>query len=114
VRTRGRDVGHAERERRSTLRGDRRFLADAEVDAGDRRAQLAPSPVDQGVDRFEAQLRDRLPAISPRALTLALKALSDAGLVERRVVDGFPPSTLYRLSRRARPIRPPLRRLAVA
>jgi DNA-binding HxlR family transcriptional regulator len=66
-----------------------------------------------GDGRF-GQLRDRLLPISPRALTLALKALSDAGLVERRVVDGFPPSTLYRLSRRARPIRPPLRRMAVA
>jgi DNA-binding HxlR family transcriptional regulator len=68
---------------------------------------------DLGDGRF-GQLRDRLPPISPRALTLALKALSDAGLVERRVVDSFPPSTLYRLSRRARPIRPPLRRMAVA
>ena len=68
---------------------------------------------DLGDGRF-GQLRDRLLPISPRALTLALKALSDAGLVERRVVDGFPPSTLYRLSRRARAIRPPLRRMAVA
>jgi DNA-binding HxlR family transcriptional regulator len=68
---------------------------------------------DIGDGRF-GQLRHRLPPISPRALTLALKALSDAGLVERRVVASFPPSTLYRLSRRARPIRPPLRRMAVA
>src|SRR6476469_25786 len=50
-----RDVGHAERERGAALRGDRLLLADAEVDAGNRRPQLAPSPVGQGVDRFEAE-----------------------------------------------------------
>jgi DNA-binding HxlR family transcriptional regulator len=43
-------------------------------------------------------------SISPRALTLALKELADAGLVERRVHTGFPPSTSYRATARARPL----------
>jgi DNA-binding HxlR family transcriptional regulator len=66
-----------------------------------------------GETRF-GQLRGRLPAVSPRALTLALKALADAGLVERRVVDSFPPTTLYALAARARPISRPLRLMAAA
>jgi len=56
-----------------------------------------------------AELRAAL-RVSPRALTLALKELARAGLVERRVHDGFPPSTTYRLTGRARR----LRRLAAA
>jgi DNA-binding HxlR family transcriptional regulator len=61
-----------------------------------------------GERRF-GELRDELQA-SPRALTLALKELGDAGLVERRVHADFPPSTSYRLTPRARR----LRRLAAA
>jgi DNA-binding HxlR family transcriptional regulator len=60
-------------------------------------------------ERRFGELRDELRA-SPRALTLALKELADAGLVERRVHDDFPPSTSYRLTPRARR----LRRLAAA
>jgi DNA-binding HxlR family transcriptional regulator len=66
-----------------------------------------------GETRF-GQLRGRLPAVSPRALTLALKALAQAGLVERRVVDSFPPTTLYALASRAGPISAPLRLVATA
>jgi DNA-binding HxlR family transcriptional regulator len=54
-------------------------------------------------ERRFAELREAL-AISPRALTLALKELADAGLVERRVHTGFPPSTSYRVTPRARPL----------
>lgn len=60
-------------------------------------------------ERRFAELRSGL-RVSPRALTLALKELAHAGLVERRVHDGFPPSTTYRLTVRARR----LRRLAAA
>jgi DNA-binding HxlR family transcriptional regulator len=42
---------------------------------------------------------------SSRALSLALKELAEAGLVERRVHDGFPPSTTYRLTSRGRALR---------
>ena len=51
-----------------------------------------------------SELRLDLAGISPRALTLALKDLESAGLVERRVTDDYPPATVYRLTRRARPL----------
>jgi DNA-binding HxlR family transcriptional regulator len=60
-------------------------------------------------ERRFAELRAALD-VSPRALALALKDLADAELVERHVHDGFPPSTTYRLTRRAQR----LRRLAAA
>jgi DNA-binding HxlR family transcriptional regulator len=69
--------------------------------------------LDAGESRF-GQLRRQLPGVSPRSLTLALKALAEAGLVERRVLDAFPPATLYRLAPRAGTVRPVLRRLAAA
>jgi DNA-binding HxlR family transcriptional regulator len=49
-----------------------------------------------------SELRDRLEGISPRALTLALKDLESAGIVERRVTDDYPPATSYRLAPGAR------------
>lgn len=64
-----------------------------------------------GERRF-AELRHELGA-SPRALTLALKELADAGLVERRVHDGYPPSTTYRLTARARPLHRSAAKIAV-
>lgn len=51
-----------------------------------------------------SELRLDLAGISPRALTLALKDLEAAGLVERRVTDDYPPATVYRLTRRAGPL----------
>jgi DNA-binding HxlR family transcriptional regulator len=65
----------------------------------------------RGGDARFGELRGRL-AVSPRALTLALKDLAGAGLIERRVVDGFPPSTRYALTNQATPLRRSLRRLA--
>ena len=59
---------------------------------------LAPEPL-----RF-SELRDRLEGISPRALTLALKELGAAGVVERRVTDDYPPATSYSLAATARPL----------
>ena len=56
-----------------------------------------------GGQRRFSELREALGA-SPRALTLALKELEAAGLVERRVTDAYPPATVYRLTRRGRPL----------
>jgi len=53
-------------------------------------------------ERRYGELRRTLGA-TPRALTLALKELVRSGLVERRVHDGFPPSTTYRITARTRP-----------
>lgn len=52
----------------------------------------------EGPRRF-SELRDGLEGVSPRALTLALKDLEAAGLVDRRVTDDYPPATIYRLTR---------------
>ena len=51
-----------------------------------------------------SELRDRLEGISPRALTLALKDLEAAGLVDRRVTDDYPPATVYSLAGAGRPL----------
>ena len=51
-----------------------------------------------------SELRKRLPGVTPRALTLALKDLVAAQLVERRVTPDYPPSSVYRLRPRARPL----------
>jgi DNA-binding HxlR family transcriptional regulator len=51
---------------------------------------------------------------TPRALTLALKELVGSGLVERRVHDGFPPSTSYRITPRSRTLRRQAARLGEA
>lgn len=50
-------------------------------------------------DRHFSALQARY-GVSPRALALALKDLAAADLVERRVHDGFPPTTSYRLTQR--------------
>jgi DNA-binding HxlR family transcriptional regulator len=50
------------------------------------------------------ELRSRLTPVTPRALTLALKALVQAGLVERRIHEAFPPATSYRLTSSGRPL----------
>jgi DNA-binding HxlR family transcriptional regulator len=59
---------------------------------------LAEAPL-----RF-SELRERLEGISPRALALALKDLEEAGIVDRRVTDDYPPATMYRLTKRGRPL----------
>jgi len=66
----------------------------------------------EGPLRF-SELRDVLEGISPRALTLALKDLEAAALVDRRVTDDYPPATVYRLTRSGRPLSRVLRQVAV-
>ena len=58
-----------------------------------------------------SELRDQLEGVSPRALTLALKDLEAAGLVDRRVTDDYPPATVYRLTRSGRPLAALLRQV---
>lgn len=52
-----------------------------------------------GTDGRFNRLREALPAVTPRALTMALRDLMEAGLVEREVWDTFPPQTAYRATR---------------
>ena len=67
-----------------------------------------------GGERRFSELRETLPRITPRALTLSLKDMQDARLVNRDVYDDYPPVTTYRLDRRARPVLETLRPLARA
>lgn len=50
-----------------------------------------------GEMRF-SQLRAIWPDLTPRALAMALKELQEADVIERLVVDGYPPATCYRLT----------------
>jgi DNA-binding HxlR family transcriptional regulator len=59
-----------------------------------------------------SELRELLPGISPRALTLALKELEGAGIVERRVTDDYPPSSIYRLADHAHSLAADVSRVA--
>lgn len=59
-----------------------------------------------------SDLKEALPGATARALSMALKDLAEAGLIERRVVDGFPPRTEYTLQARARGLPPLLEQLA--
>ena len=65
-------------------------------------------------ERRFSELRGELPGVSPRALTLALKALAEAGMVERTVLASYPPQTVYRLADRAGNLRPALEQIAAA
>ena len=55
----------------------------------------------QGASRFSA-MEATLPEISPRALTIALRALVAAELVTRSVEDAYPPVTAYALTAQGR------------
>lgn len=63
--------------------------------------------VADGERRF-GDVRTALPEATPRALTLALKGLASAGLLTRRVEDGYPPTPHYRITRRGAAARSPL------
>ena len=65
----------------------------------------------EGPRRF-SELQAMLPSITARALTLALKDIAAADLVHRRVVDGYPPTTIYALTREGDALSPLLASLA--
>ncbi len=57
--------------------------------------------IQSGRRRF-SELKAGAPGLTARALTLALKDLSAAGIVERLVTHDYPPATHYRLTPRGR------------
>lgn len=57
-----------------------------------------------GPMRF-SDLRRALPNISQRMLTLDLRALEEAGLVQRRLLPGIPPGTEYSLTEEGQGLR---------
>jgi DNA-binding HxlR family transcriptional regulator len=73
-----------------------------------------PLPVTAALENWSlsfGELRAIVPRITPRALTMALKEMVAAGIVERRVIGGFPPTTSYRLTDRGAAFLPALARL---
>jgi DNA-binding HxlR family transcriptional regulator len=63
-----------------------------------------------GFSRF-SELKAILPKITSRALTLTLKQLTNDGFVDREIMQGYPPSTRYRLNATARDLLPILAKL---
>ncbi|HTU10273.1 MAG TPA: helix-turn-helix domain-containing protein [Allosphingosinicella sp.] len=57
--------------------------------------------LDSGTQRF-SMLRDALRPVTPRALSLTLKQMLAAELVDRALEDDFPPIALYGLTGRGR------------
>ena len=49
-----------------------------------------------------SELRNTLENTTPRALTIGIKALLQQGWAERRLIDDFPPTAVYALSRKGR------------
>jgi DNA-binding HxlR family transcriptional regulator len=58
------------------------------------------------------ELKAAMPTATPRAISMALKDLVEAGLVDRKVLDGFPPRTEYGLQAKARSLAPLLEQVA--
>jgi DNA-binding HxlR family transcriptional regulator len=79
---------------RSVAQRCARLLAAADEDVLLRKWSL---PVLAALDRPArfSELRAAVPGVTPRALTLALKDLQSANLVERRVEDAYPPRAVY-------------------
>ena len=50
-----------------------------------------------------SEMRSRLAPITPRALSEELKLLNSEGYVERKIIDDYPPSALYRLTPKSFP-----------
>jgi DNA-binding HxlR family transcriptional regulator len=59
--------------------------------------------IGQGVMRF-SELKLALPSITSRALTLSLKQLVAAGLLQREVKASFPPTAVYTPTATAKPL----------
>jgi DNA-binding HxlR family transcriptional regulator len=59
----------------------------------------------EGCTRFSA-LERSLTGISPRTLSLRLRALEDEGIVERHTVDSVPPRVEYALTEKGRALIP--------
>jgi DNA-binding HxlR family transcriptional regulator len=60
------------------------------------------------------ELKAALPGATPRALSMALKDLAEAGLIARRILDSFPPRTEYAIDQKGRALPPLLDQLARA
>ena len=76
-----------------------RLISELEVGSVAHRKWTAPIlfALRSAQSRFN-QIQKMLTGISPRALTTALRALTEVALVNRAVDEGYPPTTTYELS----------------
>ncbi len=74
---------------------------------GDRWTLLIIRDLFLGHSRF-GEFRQSTPRISPKLLSERLKRLEEEGLVERALLDGYPPRAEYRLTEKGRAIFPVL------
>lgn len=50
-----------------------------------------------------SEMRSRLMPITPRALSEELKLLNSEGYIERKIIDDYPPTTIYKLTLKSSP-----------
>jgi DNA-binding HxlR family transcriptional regulator len=74
---------------------------------GDRWTLLIIRDLFLGRSRFN-EFRQSTPRISPKLLSQRLKRLEDEGIVERAVLEGYPPRAEYRLTPKGRSLFPVL------
>ena len=74
---------------------------------GDRWTMLIIRDLFLGRSRFN-EFRQSTPRISPKLLSERLKRLEEEGIVERAVLDGYPPRAEYRLTPKGRSLFPVL------
>lgn len=91
-----------------TAEGERVAKAACAIEAAQGRIGLGPGAltrwglplicsIDRGHNRFNALLRALRPA-TPRALSQGLRRLSDHELIQRELIDAYPPASQYRLT----------------
>jgi DNA-binding HxlR family transcriptional regulator len=92
-----------------TTEGERIAASAAQIRAAQRRIGIGPvhltrwslpivRTIADGRQRFN-EIARALPESSPRALSQGLQALTGQALVERRLVEGFPPGSVYTLTK---------------
>jgi DNA-binding HxlR family transcriptional regulator len=69
--------------------------------------------IGRGGSRF-GEIKELLPGVTPRALTGALRDLQQAGLIDRRITESWPPHTVYEMTDLAREALPVLDRVCTA
>ena len=74
---------------------------------GDRWTMLIIRDLFLGRSRFN-EFRQSTPRISPKLLSERLKRLEEEGIVERALLDGYPPRAEYRLTSKGRSLFPVL------
>ena len=88
------------------------MLLEMDVSKAALRKWSLPVTLALGVSRAHfGEIQRNVPGITPRALALALKELEVAGLVERKIVEAYPPRPRYGLSPKGHVLSGTVRRL---